>query len=231
MIKDLVKLASHLDLKGFRKEADKLDAIIQKLAQTPDVSMRLSDRNNYHPVSLPNTHYYDTAGTSKEKSSKKSLYDLNKLLSNAYKTACDMMKLECDPALAAYSSTSWTDKTQDMFSLICSLANKPEAALNWKEFAKANGYTGDVTGMYDFILVNMNVITDSASKLGLPAGSSGNLNELLEAAKGLKAPSAEKMVAPNLRDTSTEVFNKSPGFGGSLATLASNGRKGPFGRD
>jgi hypothetical protein len=230
MIKDLVKLASHLDLKGFKKEADKLDEIINKLAQMQGPNLTLVDRGDYHPESAP-ANPYDTAGTSTKQSSKKSLYDLNKLLSHTYKTACDLMKLECDPALAAYSSTAWTDKTQDMFSLLCNLANKPEAALSWKDYAKANGFTGDVTGMYDFVLVNMNVITDSASKLGLPAGSSGSLDELLEAAKGLKAPSAEKMVAPNLRDASTEVFNKGPGFGAGPATLASNGRKGPFGRD
>jgi hypothetical protein len=229
MIKDLVKLASHLDTKGLTKEADTLDEVIKKLAQTQDPSLGLGDRGPYNPVSPPANPY--AAVTSTKPSSPKSLYNLNKLLSNTYKTACDLMNLECDASLAAYSSTSWTDKTDDMFSLFCYLVDKPNAASNWKSYAEANGFTGDVTGMYDFILLNMNAMTDSAAKLGLPAGSDSTVKELLEAVKDLKSPSAEKMVAPTLRDTSTEVFNKGPGFGAGLATLASHGKKGPFGRD
>ena len=35
MIKELIKLANHLDSKGLAKEADALDGVINKLAQIP----------------------------------------------------------------------------------------------------------------------------------------------------------------------------------------------------
>lgn len=229
MIKDLVKLASHLDAKGLTKEADKLDEVIKKLAQMPDVGPTIAQRGNFHPVSYPASPY--AAVTSTKPSSPKSLYNLNKLLSYTYKTACGLMKQECDASLANYSSTSWTDKTADMFSLFCNLVGLPNAASNWKIYAEANGFTGDVTGMYDFITLNMPAMTDSAEKLGLPAGSDSTVKELLEAVKDLKSPSAEKKVAPTFRDTSEEVFNKGPGFGAGAAQPPPDSARGPFGRD
>ncbi len=217
MIKDLVKLASHLDAKGLTKEADKLDEVIKKLAQMPDLSLGLGDRGKFKPVSNPAYPY--AAATSTKPSSPKSLYNLNKLLSNTYKTACDLMNLECDASLVNYSSTTWTEKTDKMFSLFCNLVGKPAAAKNWKKYAKENDFTGDVTGMYDFITLNM-------PKLVLPAGSDSIKNELAKAVTGLKPPSAEKTVAPTFKDT-----NKGPGFGAGVAELPANLMRAPFRRD
>ena len=39
MLKELVKIANHLDQKGLRKEADRLDFIIRKLAQADDFQL------------------------------------------------------------------------------------------------------------------------------------------------------------------------------------------------
>ncbi len=128
------------------------------------------------------------------------------------------MNLECDPSLANYSSTTWTGKTDQMFSFFCKLVGKQTAAKDWKLYAEANGFTGDVTGMYDFIALNM-------QKLVLPAGSDSTKNELVKAVKDLKPPSAEKMVAPTFKDTI-----KGSGFGASAAELPPELMRAPFGR-
>ena len=44
MIKDLLKLANHLDSKGLRKEADYLDRIISKIAEIDDKERAILDR-------------------------------------------------------------------------------------------------------------------------------------------------------------------------------------------
>jgi len=49
MIKELIKLSTHLDNKGLRKEADYIDAIIKKLA-TADI--------NYKNVKIASNDYY-----------------------------------------------------------------------------------------------------------------------------------------------------------------------------
>ena len=40
MIKELTKLANHLDSKGLRKEADYLDAVIRKVAGQQDIVLK-----------------------------------------------------------------------------------------------------------------------------------------------------------------------------------------------
>lgn len=47
MLKDLIKLANHLDQKGLTKEANSLDFIIKKLAQSQGGSWQSNDRPDY----------------------------------------------------------------------------------------------------------------------------------------------------------------------------------------
>ena len=46
MIKELIKLSNHLDAKGLRREADYLDAVIRKIAETPEEKAEREKREN-----------------------------------------------------------------------------------------------------------------------------------------------------------------------------------------
>ncbi len=56
MIKELLKLANHLDNKGFKKEADYLDNIIRKKAEEPEGST--PEQEVQEPVAQDTIEYY-----------------------------------------------------------------------------------------------------------------------------------------------------------------------------
>jgi len=58
MIKQLIKLATHLDSKGLRKEADYLDAVISKIAE--DQEFRSAKAHSMRNPLIP-VYYYDSS--------------------------------------------------------------------------------------------------------------------------------------------------------------------------
>lgn len=45
MLKDLIKLANHLDQKGLKKEADHLDYIVKKATETDDIRAEMDNES------------------------------------------------------------------------------------------------------------------------------------------------------------------------------------------
>lgn len=196
MIKDLIKLASHLDSKGLLKEADVLDVVISKLAQARPAT-------------------------------KKSIKDLNNLLFGVVNDINKRAGKERLPASYAYSSSF--READEMFKTFCSKLTGANALAckDWASFAaRSNTYTPDITGMYEFILVNQEEALSKAESMGSPIDAA-------QVAKDTQflAPSADKSVAYTYEDV---LKSRDSSFGqtgpAELPALPASVRA-PFGRD
>lgn len=151
MIKELAKLATRLDRLGLTKEADVLDAALNKLAQaqvatTGDPGVEYKDTSGmetgYTPGG-PAQKFYKAAPTS--------ISELNRNLGAIIKNVGSPTfsdKVIKNPPSAA--DTSWGPKTQAAFKEYAIAAGYPKAGDDWQAFAKESGYTPSILGVYRF---------------------------------------------------------------------------------
>ena len=135
MLKDLIKLASHLDRKGLLKEADALDGVIAKLAQArPATKKSIRDLSSI---------LFDVVNGIRSASHGQKLPTEFKFLSD--------FKVPMNSMFEEFCRNLSGDYTQ--------------AYTNWAEFAnKSNGqYTPDISGMYSFIRNHYSEALDNAS--------------------------------------------------------------------
>ena len=138
MLKDLIKLASHLDSKGLLKEADVLDGVIAKLAQArPATKKSIKDLNNllFGVVNQIN----ELVGGSRLPAS----YSY----SSSFKEADEMFKTFCSllTGANALACSDWAGFA-----------------------SRSNTYTPDITGMYEFVLANQTEALSKAESMGSP---------------------------------------------------------------
>jgi hypothetical protein len=155
MLKELSSLASRLDRKGFTKEADILDGIIQKLAQVATVGAP--------GLTYSGGRGYDLGGSQSEKFYKakpKTMSEFNHFLGslisefakNPYQKVFSKSVIDNPPSM---SDSTWNDKTAKAFLQYCVAAGFPAAGLSsnlfsWKNFAVKNGYEPTLNGIYAF---------------------------------------------------------------------------------
>lgn len=155
MLKELSSLASRLDMKGFTKEADILDGIIQKLAQVATVGapgVTYSGGRGYELGGLQSEKFYKA----KPKTMSEFNHFLGSLISefakNPYQKVFSQSVIDNPPSMA---DSSWNDKTAKAFLQYCVAAGFPSAGLSgslfsWKNFAVKNGYEPTLNGIYAF---------------------------------------------------------------------------------
>jgi len=153
MIKDLAKLATRLDRLGLTKEADVLDAALNKLAQevattgVPGAEYADGKQITEGRPGGPTVKFYQ--------STPRTLSQFNQYLGELIKNvALDKRQSAFSPAVIANpptkSDTTWTPRTQAAFKEYAIAAGFPEAGINWQEFAKKNKYAPSVLGVYKF---------------------------------------------------------------------------------
>ena len=153
MIKDLAKLATRLDRLGLTKEADVLDAALNKLAQ------------EVATTGAPGSHYvggkkqpYQRPLTYVEKfyhSKPKDLAEFNQYLGEIIKNIAALEgQRQFSPQVVnnppSKTDTTWTSKTQAAFKEYANAAGFPDAGQDWQAFAQKNGYEPTLLGIYRF---------------------------------------------------------------------------------
>ncbi len=138
MIKDLIKLATHLDRKGLLKEADSLDQVISKLAQAnPATKKSIKDLNNllFGVINKIN----EIVGADR--------LPVNYSYSSSFKEADEMFNTFCSllTGANALACNDWASFA-----------------------SKSSIYTPDITGMYEFIMTNQAEALTKAEELGSP---------------------------------------------------------------
>lgn len=153
MIKELAKLATKLDRLGLTKEADVLDAALNKLAQAAATTGVPGARYQAGEQVTPG---YPGGPTQKFYRSKpKSLSEFNAYLGAVIKnTAADPRQRAFSSAvinnLPTSADSTWTPKTQAAFKEYAVAAGFPEAGINWEAFAKSHNYEPTLNGVYRF---------------------------------------------------------------------------------
>ena len=179
MLKKLVKIANRLDDFGLTKEADVIDAVIQKMAQVEGVpgAKYQSGRQVSVTPGGPTVRFYASKPDSMQK--------LNGYLGNLVKSfaGLEMNGKEVFPAeltnnAPKSSDSSWTKGTEAAFDAFAEAAGYPEAGVNWVNFAKENKYAPSVDGIVAFVednlgRVNENMIRlrDTLARLSAPSKS------------------------------------------------------------
>lgn len=154
MIKGLAKLANRLDRLGLTKEADVLDAALQKLAQ--QVATRGAPGATYSGGGQVSPTVPGGKRQVFYKAKPSTISEFNAFLGSLIKEfAANPTQQTFSKAIIANApsaaDTSWSlSKTQPAFEAYARAAGFPEAGTNWQDFANANEYAPNMFGIYKF---------------------------------------------------------------------------------
>jgi len=154
MLKKLVKIANRLDDFGLTKEADVIDAVIQKMAQVegvPGAKYQGGRQVSIDPGG-PTVKFYASKA--------ESIQALNRILADLVKEFGSEFEgyggkkpfseeLVRNPPRA--SDTSWTPRTEAAFDAFADAVGIPDAGANWVSYAKGNGYAPSIDGILAFV--------------------------------------------------------------------------------
>jgi len=152
MLSELAKIATKLDSMGMSNDADLLDKLISKLAQVATTGVPGATYSGGVQVGTGTP-----GGVSKKfyRSKPKTLSEFNGLLGEL---VLDISKnvgqnvftqdVISNPPTSQMSR--WTEQTSKAFKQYADAAGYPEAGLDWKSFAKTNGYEPTLYGIYSF---------------------------------------------------------------------------------
>lgn len=154
MLKKLVKIANRLDDFGLTKEADVIDAVIQKMAQVEGVPGAKYEGGRQVSITEggPTVRFYA--------SKPESIQALNRILADLVKEFGSEFEgyggkkpfseeLVRNPPRA--SDTNWTPRTEAAFDAFADAVRIPDAGANWVSYAKGNGYAPSIDGILAFV--------------------------------------------------------------------------------
>jgi hypothetical protein len=154
MIKDLAKLATRLDKLGLTKEADVLDLVLKKISQQGWATEGVAGAE--YSGGRQVTPGFEGGRTEKFYTSKpKDIVEFNNSLRELITDISSIKGQDKFPSqvlanLPGPNESRWSRKTTDSFRAYCNAVGKPDAGLNWAEFAKRNSYEPTLSGVYAF---------------------------------------------------------------------------------
>jgi len=224
MLKKLVKIANRLDDFGLTKEADVIDAVIQKMAQVEGVPGGKYQGGRLVSVTTggPTVKFYA--------SKPESIQALNKILADLVKEFGSEFEghlgkkpfsedLVRNPPRA--SDTNWTSRTEAAFDAFADAVGIPDAGANWVSYAKGNGYAPSIDGILAFVedrlpearrglnrwkgVVLRNVGTDSETMMAQNPSSPISEQERLSTSLSLEKGQEQD---PALRSAPAELYQQ-----------------------
>jgi len=206
MLKGLVKIANRLDDLGLTKEADVIDAVLQKMATVEGLPGAKYHGGRQISPGIPGGQTVKFFASKPE-----SIQKINEYLANLVGSFSqnDLQirgkqvfsdELKKNPPKA--SDSRWTERTEAAFDAFAEAAGFPEAGLNWVEFAKNNRYAPSVDGIVAFMDDNLGDVTENLIRLRDTLARLGETSDSKSSPMGIaSAPTVPVRTPTDLKPT------------------------------